>query len=66
MLRAYDVSERFEQTLQNVRSTTARQRSNPRNQRQREVHISGRPLLAPAKALLRTRAMATLRKDEAT
>src|ERR1700749_2567984 len=38
MLRAHHVSERFEQTLQNVRSTPARQRSNPRNQRQRLVH----------------------------
>src|SRR5580698_7511419 len=34
MLRAHNVAQGLEQTLQNVRSTPARQRSNPRNQRQ--------------------------------
>ena len=38
MLRAHDVAQRLEQTLQNVRSAPAGQRGNPGNQRQGLVH----------------------------
>ena len=60
------VTEWLEQALQDVFSAPARQHGNPGNQRQRLVHEFWTPLLLPGSALASTRAMATLRKDEAT